>query len=170
MGFANQTDWSLPAVLYRLEAFNGYGYRNVKPPINSPYLWSFSNQYTKGKFVADHVYDANAVSDQCGSAVILFRMKQNGNVDFASVSVPEPPPTPDPTSPMTVDQLLAQFDTKVGFSDKEASDDARSLQEALNTFPLIQLDVNGVPGRDTSDAYQAVTGHFLRNDPLHAPD
>lgn len=68
-GYAGQTDWTLARALYRFEGFNGYAYHSKG--INSPYLWSFSNQYTKGKFVRDHVYDANAVSAQCGAAVML---------------------------------------------------------------------------------------------------
>ena len=82
-GFAHLADWGLGAVIYRLEGYNGYGYHVVNPPINSPYLWSFSNHYTKGKYVADHVFDPNAVSSQCGSAVILFQMVQRGIVQFA---------------------------------------------------------------------------------------
>src|ERR1035437_2255864 len=75
-GFANLTDWSLPVILYRLEAYNGFGYRKLTPPINTPNLWSFSNQYTSGTYVADKVFDPNAVSTQCGAAVILFQMAQ----------------------------------------------------------------------------------------------
>ncbi|WP_205917873.1 DNA/RNA non-specific endonuclease [Rhizobium ruizarguesonis] len=67
--FAKQADWSLARTLYRLESYNGWGYRGRE--INSPYLWSFSNQYSKGKFVKDGKYDANAVSKQCGAAVML---------------------------------------------------------------------------------------------------
>jgi lysozyme family protein len=52
-----------------LERYNGMGYHAMGVP--SPYLWSFSNQYTKGKFVADHKYDANAVSEQAGAMTIL---------------------------------------------------------------------------------------------------
>jgi lysozyme family protein len=62
-------DWSLPRVLFVLESFNGFGYRGKG--IRSPYLWSFSNLYTKGKYVADHQYHAEEVSDQVGSALIL---------------------------------------------------------------------------------------------------
>ena len=70
-GLASLSDWSLPAVLYRLEGYNGYGYRLLRPPINSPYLWSFSNHYVRGKFVADGRFNPSAVSDQCGTAVLL---------------------------------------------------------------------------------------------------
>jgi lysozyme family protein len=37
----------------------------------TPYLWSFSNNYEKGKFVADGHYDPEAVSKQCGAALML---------------------------------------------------------------------------------------------------
>jgi lysozyme family protein len=62
-------DWSTPRMLYLLEGFNGYGYRPLNLP--SPYLWSFSTLYEKGKFVADHVFDSEAVSKQCGAALLL---------------------------------------------------------------------------------------------------
>lgn len=63
-------DWSIGNTLFILEGFNGYGYTDFKG-INSPYLWSGSNHYTKGKYVADSVYDKNAVSQQIGMALIL---------------------------------------------------------------------------------------------------
>jgi lysozyme family protein len=69
-------DWSVPGTLYVLERYNGFGYR--PRGINSPYLWSFSNQYTKGKYVADGKFSASAVSEQCGAAVLLTRMVQRG--------------------------------------------------------------------------------------------
>jgi len=81
---ANLSDWSLPAILYRLEGYNGYGYRTLRPPINSPYLWSFSNHYTRGKFTTDHGFDPTVISGQCGAAVILFQMAQRGIVTFAA--------------------------------------------------------------------------------------
>jgi lysozyme family protein len=63
------TDWSVPHMLYLLEGYNGFGYRRRGLP--SPYLWSFSNNYEKGKFVADGHYDPEAVSKQCGAALML---------------------------------------------------------------------------------------------------
>jgi lysozyme family protein len=161
-GFASQTDWSLPAILYRLEKYNGFGYRNRTPPIMTPYLWSFSNQYTSGKFVADKVFDPGAVSTQCGAALILLQMRQNGMIDLGAAPAPVPIPAPLPA--MTAGQLAAQFDSKVVFSATLVSDAARSLQQALNNFPGIQLREDGIAGRHTSDAYKQVTGHFLQGD------
>ena len=79
MGFAGQTDWSLPRMLYRLEAYNGFGYRNSARA--SPYLWSFSNLYTKGKFVSDGHFDPTARSQQCGAAVMLKVLDLAGSLD-----------------------------------------------------------------------------------------
>src|SRR3954452_22712739 len=69
-------DWSAPGTLFVFERYNGFGYR--PRGINSPYLWSFSNQYTKGKYVGDGKFDASAISEQCGAAVLLTRMVQLG--------------------------------------------------------------------------------------------
>ena len=47
----------------------GFGYRSRD--VATPYLWSYSQHYTKGRFVADHVFNPNAVSKQAGAAVLL---------------------------------------------------------------------------------------------------
>lgn len=69
--YHRQTDWTIEAMLYRWEKYNGWGYRRPSIAIPTPYLWSFSEHYTKGKFVRDGVYDPNAVSGQAGAAVLL---------------------------------------------------------------------------------------------------
>ncbi len=171
-GFAGQQDWSLPMILYRLEKYNGFGYRSLKSPINTPYLWGFSNQYTSGKYVADGKFDPNAVSGQCGAATVLCQMQQNGVVTFTSVAAAAaagasgPAPAAGSAPAMSAAALAAQFDNTVTFSKSVRSDAAKSLQQALNTFPGISLGVDGIPGRQTSDAYQQITGHFLQGDPL----
>jgi lysozyme family protein len=71
-GYAGQTDWSATRALYRFEGYNGWGYR--PKGINSPYLWSFSTHYTKGKFTSDGHYDPNAVSKQCGAGVLMKQL------------------------------------------------------------------------------------------------
>ncbi len=72
-GYVDQPDWSLAAMLFRWETFNGMGYR--LRGLASPYLWSFSNIYKGGLFIADHVFDPNAMSKQCGAAVLLKRLQ-----------------------------------------------------------------------------------------------
>lgn len=82
LGFTGQQDWSLPRMLYRIEAFNGFGYRRYARP--SPYLWSFSTIYERGKFIADGRYDPRARSQQCGAAVMLKLLELNGELDIAA--------------------------------------------------------------------------------------
>ena len=77
-------NWTLPGVLFVLERFNGFAYRGRK--IHSPYLWSFSNQYSKGKFIGDHKFSANAVSEQCGAAVLLKQMVKRELVKIEGAS------------------------------------------------------------------------------------
>ncbi|MCU0917785.1 MAG: hypothetical protein MUC88_24965 [Planctomycetes bacterium] len=68
-------DWSIPHMLYLLEKYNGFGYRMRRVP--SPYLWSFSNLYHKGKYVQDGRFDPEAVSKQCGAALMLKAVAGN---------------------------------------------------------------------------------------------
>lgn len=75
-GFHQVGDWSVPRILYLLERYNGMGYRMRR--VASPYLWSFSNLYGKGKYVADGSYDPNAVSKQCGAALMLKAVLPGG--------------------------------------------------------------------------------------------
>jgi lysozyme family protein len=78
-GFLGQTDWSLEAMLYRWEAYNGWGYRHSgRPP--TPYLWSFSSHYTRGKFASDGRYDPQLKSQQCGAAIMLKELLNAGDI------------------------------------------------------------------------------------------
>jgi lysozyme family protein len=75
-GYDSVTDWSVPHMLYLWEKYNGLGYRPRRVP--SPYLWSFSTIYTAGKYVLDGKFDPNAVSQQCGAAVMLKTLIEQG--------------------------------------------------------------------------------------------
>jgi lysozyme family protein len=83
LGFAGQKDWSLARTLYRLEAYNGFGYRPYG--VASPYLWSFSNHYARGKYVADRKWSATARSQQCGAAVMLRLLTDAGEIEWSTV-------------------------------------------------------------------------------------
>ena len=58
------TDWSVAGALFKWESFNGMGYRNFHPEVKSPYLWSFSQVYTQGKYIGDGDFDPAAKSGQ----------------------------------------------------------------------------------------------------------
>jgi lysozyme family protein len=70
-GLNATTDWSIEGILFQFERFNGFGYRNLEKPINSPYLWSFTNHYVTGKFGSDGNYNSKLVSKQVGAAILL---------------------------------------------------------------------------------------------------
>ena len=83
-GLTTVTKWTLPMILFKLEGFNGFGYRTRHPEVLTPYLWSFTNHYQKGKFVADGKFDPNAVSKQCGGAAILKALSLDGTIDIST--------------------------------------------------------------------------------------
>jgi len=69
---AKWTDWSPGGALTLWEEYNGLGYAARGVP--SAYVWSGTDQYISGKYVADHVYRASAIDVQEGCAPILARM------------------------------------------------------------------------------------------------
>ncbi len=74
--FDREADFTLPRILYLFEHFNGMGYRQFG--LASPYLWSFSNHYSKGKFGQDSQFDPDLVSRQVGAAVLLKALQVAG--------------------------------------------------------------------------------------------
>lgn len=69
MKYTEVKDWSIDNALQLFEKFNGLGYR--KRGVPSPYLWSYTQHYTKGKFVADGKFDPEAVSKQPGVVALM---------------------------------------------------------------------------------------------------
>lgn len=64
-------EWTIENTLYYCERFNGLAYLRDPSKPNSPYIWSFTQHYTKGKYYADHKYSPTLVSKQCGIAPVL---------------------------------------------------------------------------------------------------
>ena len=77
---ARNKDWSIAGTLDLLERYNGLGYRNKGLP--SPYLWAGTDQYVKGKYVADGKYDPNHVDQQLGVAPILMKLREGKQTTF----------------------------------------------------------------------------------------
>lgn len=69
MKYDKVTDWGIQNCLDLFERYNGMGYK--KKGLSSPYLWSYTQFYTKGKYVKDGKYDPNAISKQPGVAAIM---------------------------------------------------------------------------------------------------
>ena len=70
-GLIGVKDWGIGNILHILEGFNGYGYTKYHPEVNTPYLWSYSQFYNKGKYASDGKFDAKLVSKQAGVACVL---------------------------------------------------------------------------------------------------
>lgn len=65
-------DWTIGGALTLLEEYNGLGYASRNMP--SPYVWASTNQYIRGKYIADGHFDPLAVDHQLGCAALLMRM------------------------------------------------------------------------------------------------
>ncbi|MBL7720148.1 MAG: hypothetical protein JNL72_15025 [Flavipsychrobacter sp.] len=172
------TDWSIAGILFKLEGYNGYGYRNKG--IYSPYLWSYSNHYTKGKYTADGKYDANAVSKQCGAACIIKRMYERGIIADAATGTITLVATAEATGEVVkatvasatatqekeYKKTLAQLLTTVTYKPSLVRVDARELQKVLNQLGAKpKLIEDGKAGKNTSDAVKKATGKYLSGDP-----
>lgn len=150
------SDWGVAGTLYKLEGFNGWGYRRHHPEVLSPYLWSVSNHYRRGKYVADGRWSPTARSTQIGAAVLLRRMAERALIAFG-VATPTEPPTPD--------DLLDAAPLITYWTGGREVPGARALQEFLNRLPGIAVKVDGKPGERTSTAVKRVLGRYLRGDP-----
>jgi lysozyme family protein len=75
--------WDIVTCLMRSEEFNGLGYRSQGR--RSPYVWSFTNIYQGGKYIADHKYSAAAWDHQCGVAAMWLALKLNHGIDLNEV-------------------------------------------------------------------------------------
>lgn len=91
---AHWTDWSPGGMMTLLEKYNGLGYAARGRP--SPYIWSGTDQYERGKFVADGVYDPNHVDQQLGCAGLIKAMMEiDPTIKFGSPTT-TPRKTPEP--------------------------------------------------------------------------
>jgi lysozyme family protein len=70
-GFDGKTDWTMDTICERAEIYNGLGYRRMGKP--SPYLWSGTNNYVRGKYISDGEYSPNTVDKQAGVIPVYLR-------------------------------------------------------------------------------------------------
>jgi lysozyme family protein len=87
-------DWSIERVAYECERYNGWGYHNHGVP--SAYLWSFTNIYRSGKYVADGVWSSSVVDQQCGTMPIIKVLLA---LDEKEKLLGSPKPVPGPEVP-----------------------------------------------------------------------
>lgn len=83
------TDWSTERICYETERYNGWGYRQYHPETLSPYLWSGTQHYVRGKYVADGKWDSSAVSKQTGAIALIKRIDElDETIDLSPVVEP----------------------------------------------------------------------------------
>ena len=93
---ADWNDWTAGGALTLLEQYNGLGYYFRGMP--SPYIWSGTDQYVSGKFVADNIFRADVVDSQLGCAGLLIAMqKLDPTIRFSDEVMP--PPDIEPVHP-----------------------------------------------------------------------
>lgn len=105
-------NWTLERILFWLERYNGVGY--FGKGINDPYLWSWTDLYSKGKYRHDGPdgYDPDFVDPQGGCVAALKALESQGVVTFIRetavaapvqpVPVPQPKVSPMPTTPAPI--------------------------------------------------------------------
>lgn len=135
-------DWRLGRLLYELERYNGWGYRLYHPETLSPYLWSFSNHYIGGKYIADGTFSETAVSRQCGAAVLIRRLEEMDEIT-----------------------ITKRPGNTVFYYSNRKRDRAMELQRFMNQYHGIHLRVDGVAGTKTSNACLELFGYYLSKDP-----
>lgn len=130
--------WSVERILYECERFNGWGYLGK---CNSPYLWSYTDQYHGGKYIADHVWSASAWDKQAGCAAVfkaLIDVDAEASLLFSAAPRAVVPPD----------------DAK-----KEASRQARRTQVAGSTMAGGGVGVEGAKQAGTLKNDQAAAVH-----------
>lgn len=139
-------EWDIGSILFLLEGFNGWGYRKYHTVVKSPYLWSFTDIYTRGKYVADGKWSNSIVSKQCGAVSMLKTLEEEGHITLGG---------PTEIAPDKI-LKLTYAEHKIPFADR--------LQELLNNFEGIDLVVDSWPGKKTSSAFKKVFGMFMMKD------
>ena len=82
-GLANVDVGKLGELLARFERLNGLGYR--QHGLFTPYLWSGTDLYERGKYVSDGHFDPEAVSEEIGVVALLRRLHETNLTNLRSV-------------------------------------------------------------------------------------
>ncbi len=134
-GLHHVKDWSLPSALYWFEAYNGWGY--VAHGVNSAYVWSFTDQYHGGKYIADRVFSYSAFDTQPGCAAMLNVLLSLIPNLITQVLPPmtTPAPTPNVTIPASASNVVVNPLAQLGLA---------LLSVLGGAFTSHQIDVGGV--------------------------
>lgn len=130
-------DWSVGGMLTLLEKYNGVGYANKGRP--SPYIWSGTDQYVSGKYIADGVYDPNTVDVQLGCAGLLKAMMAiDPSIQFGP-PVASARPTPEPPKEIIKDATKTERNTRTGAATGGAAAAGNEAAKTGTEVPKVPL-------------------------------
>jgi lysozyme family protein len=139
--------WTCERLAFQLEKYNGFRSR-TEHSINTPYLWSGTNHYDRGKFIRDNVWDGTAVSKQVGAMPILRRLMQL-DASIAEVFRSETPARARPAGEAPGTPRSVSAPDEEGLNLEE-------LQGRLGKLPLYRDKVDGIYGAHTRNAIKAL--------------
>ncbi|MGY4222696.1 lysozyme family protein [Bradyrhizobium sp. USDA 4503] len=153
---ARNKDWSIGGTLALLEQYNGLGY--YKRGLPSPYVWSGTDQYSRGKYVADGVFDPEEVDVQLGCAGLLMAMMQlDPSIKFDGAPAIANPPLPATGNVQDGVWLQSSLNT-LGANPPLVVDGivGPATRNAVRAFQMTKsLVVDGLVGPATSAAIEA---------------
>lgn len=115
MGYDKVTDWGIERIAYCFEKYNGFGYRSQN--VNSPYLWAFTNQYARGKYIRDGVFDSSVVDKQLGVMPILKTILDSTEETIVAPPIEDATISPDATIPRPTTAQMNSVSTKHWWND-----------------------------------------------------
>jgi len=138
--------WTLERVAFQLEKYNGFRSR-TEHRINTPYLWSGTLHYDRGKFVRDNVWSDTVASKQVGAMPILRQLMQL-DASIAEALKSEAP------LPATAGDVPGNAPPVTASEDQEF--DMKEVQRRLQKLPLYRDEIDGICGPHTRDAIKAL--------------
>lgn len=167
-GLHRISEWTVARLCYEAERYNGFGYRRASIAIPSPYLWSGSYYYNRGKFVEDSQYDRNERSRQVGVMLILKKLNEFDSSTTLPLDIGEDvdadhAPVTEPASPSdefrkATDPPLHEVSRKVGILQR-IRDWLAGL--GLSTAGLSVADVTGTGGSNVKLALEFIKSHAV---------
>jgi len=162
-------NWTWARGCYEGELYNGFGPRAHGR--RTGYLWSWTNIYTGGKYVADGKWDPDTQDQQCGMVPMMAALVRL-DASLALADALPAPSTPPAGAAGAGRQVPPPASVPIGVGGGPAGDNAAEwLQAALNHLGADpQLVVDGCYGRHTRRAVRAFqAAHGLAPDGLVGP-
>jgi lysozyme family protein len=164
------SNWTWTRACYEGELYNGFGPRAHGR--HTGYLWSWTNVYTGGKYIADGKWDPDTQDQQCGMVPMMAALLRL-DASLVLADALTAPSLPSPTSGGGGElRVLPPASVPIGVGGGQAGDNVTEwLQAALNGLgadpPLV---VDGSYGRHTRRAVTAFqAAHRLVPDGLAGP-